>query len=99
MQKLPVKGGRVELTLLCKLLEDPGLDESASPSHHCNALMLAHTPGRLQAPAPLPPYAVLICLCVCLLRATASPVEIRAVHTAHVRAWLHASPIVQVQDM
>lgn len=46
---LPFKGGRVELTLLLELLEQPGLDESAPPCHHCYALMLIHAPGGLQA--------------------------------------------------
>ena len=70
MQKLPFQGGRVELTLLLELLKEPGLDESATPCHHCYAFMLAHAPGHLQAAAAVATkqlaHARVTCLCVCL---------------------------------
>ena len=74
---LPFQGGRVEFTLLLKLLEEPGLDESAPPCHDCYAIMLAHAPACLQAALtlPLPPCTPALRLCLSL-SATATLVKL-----------------------
>lgn len=50
--KAPVQGGWVKLALVRELLEEPGLDESAPPCHHCRTPMITHAPVSLQHPIP-----------------------------------------------